>query len=136
MADQGDGADRARVTPRFNGGDGTQRVSLPAVSPIFPSVLEIDVGDFSEFAAIKRFDADLDLQPQHLELERIFASALLQRAQGDAVLHPGKLSTDNNGSESCQYHRMSFTHSSSVRTATPSFFASASLEPAPGPATT
>jgi hypothetical protein len=38
-------------------------------------VLEIDVGDFSEFAAIKRFDADLDLQTQHLELERIFASA-------------------------------------------------------------
>ena len=33
-------------------------------------------------------------------------------------------------------HRMSFTHSSSVSTATPSFFASASFEPAPGPATT
>jgi hypothetical protein len=32
--------------------------------------------------------------------------------------------------------RMSFTHSSSVSTVTPSFFASVSLEPAPGPATT
>jgi hypothetical protein len=31
-------------------------------------VLEIDVGDFSEFAAIKRFDADLDLQRSTLSL--------------------------------------------------------------------
>ena len=32
--------------------------------------------------------------------------------------------------------RMSFAHSSSLKTLTPCFFASASLEPAPGPATT
>jgi uncharacterized protein DUF3309 len=32
--------------------------------------------------------------------------------------------------------RMSFAHSSSVKTVTPSFLASASFEPAPGPATT
>jgi hypothetical protein len=34
------------------------------------------------------------------------------------------------------YLEMNFNHSSSVNTLTPNFFASASLEPAPGPATT
>src|ERR1700722_8173124 len=40
------------------------------------------------------------------------------------------------GTKTSPHSPTSFSHSSSVNTATPCFFASASFEPAPGPATT